>query len=125
MIYNNRDLTKRGGDGQEEEGGLEKGKRLLGRERSWGFSSSGEGSLLPGTLGRSILCVFHPQNKQSPHQSPTFTPILYKFIVMGLVRKPLPYRNTYNKCVQNLSQGVQKCFFKSIFFYFLYVIFFF
>ena len=35
-------------------------------ERSWGFSSSSQGSLLPGTLGRPILCVFHPQNKLSP-----------------------------------------------------------
>ena len=54
-------------------------------KRSWGFPSSSEGSLLPGTLGRSILCVFHPQNKPSPYQSPTFGPALYKFIVMGSV----------------------------------------
>ena len=85
MIYNNIDLTKRGGDGQEEEGGPEKGKRFLGCKKSWGFSSSGEGSLLPRMLGRPILCVFHPQNKSSPHQSPTFELTLYKFIVMGPV----------------------------------------
>ena len=53
-----------------------------------GFPSSSEGSLLPGTLGRPILCVFHPQNKLSPYQSPTFGPTIYKFIVMGLIRKP-------------------------------------
>ena len=57
-------------------------------KRSWGFSSSSEGSLLPRTLGRPILCVFHSQNKSSPYQSLTFGPILYKFIVTGLVRKP-------------------------------------
>ena len=56
-------------------------------ERSWGFPSSSEGSLLPGTLGLSTLCVFHPRNKPSPYQSPTFGPTLYKFIVMGSVRK--------------------------------------
>ena len=60
-------------------------------ERSWGFSSLGEGSLLLGKLGRPILCVFHPQNKSLPHQSLTFGPTLYKFIVMGPVRKPRPY----------------------------------
>ena len=69
----------------KEEGGLEKGERLLGCERSWEFPSSGEGSFLPGTLGRPILCAFHPQNKSSPHQSPIFGPTLYKFIVMGLI----------------------------------------
>ena len=71
--------------GIEEKEGLEKGERLLGCERSWEFPSSGEGSFLPGTLGRPILCIFHPQNKPSPHQSPTFGPILYKFIVLGLL----------------------------------------
>ena len=69
----------------QEEGGPEKEERLLGCERSWGFSSSDEGSLLLGTLGHQILCVFHPQNKPSPHQNPTFGPTLYKFIVMGSV----------------------------------------
>ena len=53
--------------------------------------SSGKWSLLLGTLGRSIQCVFHPQNKSSLHQSPTFRPILYKFIVIGSVRKAWPY----------------------------------
>ena len=50
-------------------------------ERDWGFPSSSEGSLLPGTLGRLILCVFCPQNKPSPYQSqlldPLFTNSLY------------------------------------------------
>ena len=87
---------KKGGlDGQEGEGGPEKGKRLLGCERSWGFPSSSEGSLLPRTLGHPILCVFHPQNELLPHQSPTFGPTLYKFIVMGPVRKPRPYIYIY------------------------------
>ena len=78
------EITHSRGDGEEEEG-PEKGERLLGCEWSWEFPSSGEGSLLPGTLGRPILCVFHPQNKSSPYHSPTFGPILYKFIVMSPV----------------------------------------
>ena len=90
-IYNNKYLTKE--MEEEEEGGPKKGKGLLGCERSWGFPSSSEGSLLPGTLCRLILCVFHPQNKSLPHQSPTFGPTLYKFIVMGSVRKLRPYTN--------------------------------
>ena len=77
--------------GEKEEGDPEKGETLLGCERSWEFSSSGEESFLPRTLGRSILCIFHPQNKPLPHQSLTFGPILYKFIVMGPVRKPGSY----------------------------------
>ena len=85
--YITTEITQSRRDGQEE-GGLEKGERLLGCERSWGFPSSSEGSLLPGMLGRPILCVFHPQNKPLPYQSPTFGPILYKFIITGLVRKP-------------------------------------
>ena len=52
-------------------------------ESGWGFPSLSEGSLLPETLGHSIPCVLHPQNKPSPYQSPTFGPTLYKFIVMG------------------------------------------
>ena len=86
--YITTEITQRKGDDQEEEGGLEKGNGLLGCERSWGFSSSSEGSLLPRTLGRSILCVFYPQNKPLPYQSPTFGSTLYKFIVMGSVQKP-------------------------------------
>ena len=72
--------------GKEEEG-PEKKERLLGCERSWEFLSSGDGSFVLGTLDHLILCIFYPQNKPSPHQSPTFGPILYKFIIMGLVRK--------------------------------------
>ena len=82
-IYNNRDHPKQG-NGEEEEG-LKKGERLLGCERSWEFPSSGEGSFLLGMLSHPILCIFHPQNKPSPHQNPTFGPTLYKFIVMGSV----------------------------------------
>ena len=59
------------------------------------FPSSSEGSLLPGTLGRPILCAFHPQNKSSPHQNLTFGPTLYKFIVIGSVQKPWPYNYLY------------------------------
>ena len=84
--YITTEITQSREDGQE--GGPEKGERLLGCERSWGFPSSGEGSFLHRTLGRPILCVFHPQNKPLLHQSPTFGPTLYKFIVMGSVQKP-------------------------------------
>ena len=45
MIYNNRDLTKKG-EGKKPR---EKGERLLGCERSWEFTFSGEGSFFPGT----------------------------------------------------------------------------
>ena len=60
-------------------------------ERGWGFLSSSEGSFFPGTLGRPILCVFHPQNKPLPYQSPTFGLTLYKFIELGPIQKPRPY----------------------------------
>ena len=65
------------------------------------FPSSSEGSLLPGTLGRPIPCAFHPQNKPSPHQSLTFGPTLYEFIVMGSVRKLWPYnwRHLWESCL--------------------------
>ena len=36
-------------------------------ERGGGFPSLNEGSLLLGTLGRPILCVFHPRNKPSTY----------------------------------------------------------
>ena len=64
---------------------------LLGSERSWEFTSSDEESFSPGTQGRLILCsqlLFDHRpftNKPSPHQSPTFGPTLYKFIVTGLL----------------------------------------
>ena len=73
-----------------------KKSRLLGNERSWEFTSSDEESFLPGTQGHMISCsqlLFDHRpfpNKPSPHQSPTFGPTLYKFIVtgpLGLVRK--------------------------------------
>ena len=84
------ETTKKKREAQRKEGGS------YVTERSWGYPSSSEGSLLPGTLGRPILCVFHPQNKPSPYQSPTFEPTLYKFIVMGSVRKPWLYNRKYN-----------------------------
>ena len=65
--------------------GPEKGERLLGCKGSWEFPSSGKAPFLLGTLGRPVLCIFHPQNKSLPHQGPTFRHILYKFIVMSLV----------------------------------------
>ena len=89
--YITTEITQR-----KEGGGTPKKKREAQRkeggscltERGWGFPSSSEESLLPGMLGRPILCVFHSQNKLSSCQSPTFGSTLYKFIVMGSVRKP-------------------------------------
>ena len=49
-----REAAKKNREAQRKEGGS------CVTERSWGFPSSSEGSLLPGTLGRPILCVFHP-----------------------------------------------------------------
>ena len=106
--YITTEITQRkGGGGEEkEEEGLEKGERLLGCERSWEFSSSGEGSFLLGTLGCPIRRIFHPQNKSSPHQSPTFGSTLYKFIVMGPVRKPRPY---HWRCLWESCSCDDKC----------------
>ena len=42
-------ISQRGGGGEEEKESPEKGERLLGCERSWEFTSSGEGSFLPRT----------------------------------------------------------------------------
>ena len=64
-------MAKKKREAQRKEGGscvIERGRR---------FPSSSEGSLLPRTLGCPILCVFHPQNKPSPYQNPTFGPTLY------------------------------------------------
>ena len=83
--YITTEISRRKGRGKRRKESPEKGKRLLGCERSREFTSSSEGSFLPGTGGRLILCIFLPQNKPSPHQSPTFEPTLYKFIVMGPV----------------------------------------
>ena len=73
------EAAKKKGEAQRKKGGS------CMTERGGGFPSSNEGSLLHRTLGRPILCVFHPQNKPSSYQSPTFGPTLYKFIVMGSV----------------------------------------
>ena len=89
-ITQSRGTAKKKREAQRKEGGS------CVTERSWGFPSLSEGSLLLRMLGHPILCAFHPQNKPSPYQSPTFGPILYKFIVMGPVRKPRPYNLLYN-----------------------------
>ena len=89
--YITTEITQsRGGKEKEDP---EKGERLLGCERSWEFLSLGDGSFLPKTWGRPILCIFHPQNKPSSHQSLTFGPVLYEFILMGPVQKLRPYNN--------------------------------
>ena len=56
-----------------------------------GIHILGRGYLSPGPLGRLAPCsqilLDHPQlqHKSLPHRSPAFGPILYKFIVMGLL----------------------------------------
>ena len=58
------EITQRRGEGgrtakkKREAQRKERGSCLT--ERSWGFPSPSEGSLIPGTLGRPILYVFHP-----------------------------------------------------------------
>ena len=44
---------------------------------------------------------FSPQNEPLPHQSPTSESALYKFIVMGPVRKSQPYK--INICIFSFS----------------------
>ena len=101
--YITTEISQRRGDSQEGEGGPETGRPRDRKEvpvwlRGVGaFPSSSEGSLLLGTLGRLILCAFHPQNKPSSHQNPTFGSTLYKFIVMGSVWKPWPYKTCLRK----------------------------
>ena len=46
-----RGTTKKKREAQRKEGGSDL------TERGWGFPSLSEGSLLPGMLGRPILCV--------------------------------------------------------------------
>ena len=46
--YITTEISQRGG-GEEEKESLKKGERLLGCERSWEFTFSGEGSFLPET----------------------------------------------------------------------------
>ena len=88
--YITTEITQSRWKGRRPEG-PEKRERLLWCEGSWEFLSSGKAPFLLETLGHPILCIFHPQNKPMPYQSLTFGPILYKFIVMGPVRKPRPY----------------------------------
>ena len=47
--YITTEISQRGGGEGRRKRSLEKGKRLLGCERSCEFTSSGDGSFLPGT----------------------------------------------------------------------------
>ena len=91
--YITREITQKG------EGGTARRKREAQR---WGRGSRdargvrdssprARWSPLPGPFGPSdpVHFSFPPlQNEPSLYQSPTSGPILYKFIVMGSVRKP-------------------------------------
>ena len=79
--YITTEITQRKGGQPGRRGRPREGSCVA--ERSWGFPSSSEVSLLPGTLVHPILCVYHPRNEPSPYQSPTFGPTFYKFIVIG------------------------------------------
>ena len=93
--YITREITQKGWGG----GGT---ARRKGEAQRWGkgfrdargvgdSSPRARWSPLPGPFGPfdSVRFSFPPlQNEPSPYQSPTSGPILYKFIVMGSVRKP-------------------------------------
>ena len=89
--YITTEITQRKGgrgDGQEEDGGPEKGRRLLCDREGLGIPVlEREVPFFLETLGHPILCVFYPQNKSSLYQSPTFRPTIYKFIVIDSIRK--------------------------------------
>ena len=92
--YITREITQKGWGGGTA--------RRKGEAQTWGKGSRdarGVGdssprarwSVLPGPFGPSdpVHFSFPPlQNEPSLYQSPTSGPILYKFIVMGSVRKP-------------------------------------
>ena len=59
-------MAKKKREAQRKEGGS------CVTERGWGFPSSSEGSLLPGTLGRPILCVFSPPKQVVALSEPNF-----------------------------------------------------
>ena len=70
------EITQRRGEGgrtakKKREAQRKEGDSCL-TERGWGFPSSGEGSLLFGTLGRPILCVFHPLKQAVASSEPNF-----------------------------------------------------
>ena len=82
-------------------GGGGGGQKAHRKERGSWDASGVESSCLPvkrlfllGTLGRPVLCIFHPQNKSLSHQSPTFGPILYQIHCKGpgLKTKTLQYQ---------------------------------
>ena len=80
---------RKGGRGKQKKGKKKKEERLLGDERSWELTSSDEKSFLPGTSNPVFLAPIGSlrllPNQLSSHQSPTFGPTLYKFIVTGLL----------------------------------------
>ena len=80
------------GDGLEE-GGL--GENEKGPWDARGARDSSPRARGPFSLGPWAVrsyAFFPPQNKPSPYQNPTSGPTLYKFIIMGSVRKLQPYK---------------------------------
>ena len=53
--YITTEISRRKGRGKRRKESPEKREKLLGWERSWEFTSLGEGSFLPRTQGRLIL----------------------------------------------------------------------
>ena len=58
QITQRKGAAKKKKEAQRKEGGS-----CVAR-RGWGFPSSNEGSLPPGTLSRPILCIFHPKTSR-------------------------------------------------------------
>ena len=89
------DDLKEGGSGEKERGPWD--ARGVGDSSPW---VRGPFSLGPWAV-RSYAFPPPPQNKPSPYQNPTSGPTLYKFIVLGPVRKPWPYnwRRLWGSCL--------------------------
>ena len=90
--YITREITQKGGGIARRKGEAQRGGRGSRDARGVGDSSPRvRWSVLPGPFGPSdpVHFSFPPlQNEPLPYQSPTSGPILYKFIVMGSIRKP-------------------------------------
>ena len=90
--YITREITQKGGGIARRKGEAQRWGRGSRDARGVRDSSPrARWSPLPGPFRPSdpVHLSFPPlQNEPLPYQSPTFGPILYKFIVMGSVRKP-------------------------------------
>ena len=88
------EISQRRGDGQEEEGGPEKGKRLLGCERSWGFPSRGVPSPWDVVPPDSV-CFLAPKQAVALSE-PTFWTHSLQIHCNGLDSKTVTLQVSYN-----------------------------